>query len=174
MYKKMVPFKDYNDKPQNKQVTFLLEIRDVFKIIPELNAIFSWRDSLDQNTPRDLSLEEMREFFDNFERVLLAAWGELSADGQVFDRTGKYEFEQSKCWAAFMEMLLGDMGEIKKILDGIMPAGMEDLVRKQGESLERMKNELAAGESTEDTRALEAKIAELQARVAAAETPAVE
>lgn len=173
MYRKTVPCKDYNGKPRNVDVAFMLEVRDVFKIAPELKAIFDWQDSMQDGEPRDLSLEEMREFFNNFETVLLSAWGRVTPDGLGFDRTDKYEFEQSKAFAAFMEMLLSDITEVQKILTEIMPEGMEDIVRKQGESLQRLADNPPEGADPDRIAQLEKRIAELQSGATPPEASAI-
>lgn len=159
MYRKNVPFKDYNDKPRNMEVQFQLEIPQVFKNIVALNAIFSWRDSL-QGQDRDLTYDEMQEFFDNFEQILLEGYGKISADGLRFERGDRYDFAESKLFAAFMEMILSDIGELGKILEQIMPAGMDEMVRKQAASLERMQSEVGQGEPP--SAELQAKIDELK------------
>lgn len=164
MYTKMVPFKDYNGKPRNMEVNFLLETRDVYKILKELNGIFEWRDSLEGEV-RELSTEEVTEFFNNFETVLLAAWGKPSEDGLEFDRVERYRFEQSKLFSACMDMFLSDIGEVSKMLQEIMPKGMEDMVRKQAASLEKMQSELKPDASPEDREKIEKQIAELRKQI---------
>ncbi len=161
MYKKTVPYKDYNEKPQNEQICLLLETRDVFKVIVELKSIFDWQESF-EGEARTLSPEEMREFFNNFEAVILASWGKITPDGKGFDRTDRYEFEHSKLFSAFMDLLLSDITEVQKVMAEIMPKGMEDIVRKQGESLERLEQG-ATGEEAAALAAARARIAQLEA-----------
>jgi len=139
LYTKTVPFHDYNGKARNLPVHFMLEAKDVFKLFVELNAVLNWREGLSEGDPRDLTNEEMVEFFNNFEVILLESWGVPSADGLEFDRTGKYSFEQSKLFAAFMELLLSDITEVNSLLEKIMPKGLEEIVKKQAASLEQLK-----------------------------------
>lgn len=160
MYTKTIAFRDFKGKARNQTVQFNLETREVFKLLVELNAIFKWRDSLQDEDPRDLSTEEVVDFFNNFEKILLEAWGEMDEDGTHFRKTGRYDFEESKLFAACMDMFVSDIQEVNKLLTDIMPKGMEDMVRKQAESLERM-----AGDSS-NSEELQARIAELQAQLA--------
>lgn len=168
MYTKMIPFHDYKGKPRNMEVNFLLETRDIFKVLSELNGIFEWRDSLNGKV-RELTNEEMTEFFNNFEAVLLAAWGVPSADGLEFDRVERYRFEQSKLFSACMDMFLTDISEVSKMLEQIMPKGMEDMVRKQAASLEKMQAELKPDTPIETREALEKQIAELRQQIEASD-----
>lgn len=168
MYTKTIPFHDYNGKPRNMPVHFQLETRDVFKVLTELNSIFEWRDSLSAK-PRELTSEEMTEFFNNFETVLLQAWGEPSEDGLEFNRLDRYKFEQSKLFSATMDMFLTDIAEVTKMLEQIMPKGMEDMVRKQADSLEKMQRELKDDAPAETREALEREIAKLREQIESSE-----
>lgn len=165
MYTKSVPFKDYNGKPRNLPVHFNLETRDVFKVVGELNRIFKWRDGL-KGPERELTDEEMTDFFNDFEAVLLAAWGEPSEDGLYFVRTNRYLFEDSKLFAACMDMFVTDIGEVTRMLNEIMPKGMEEVVKKQAESLEKMQSELPSETDPKTRAAIQAQIEVLNKQLA--------
>jgi len=96
LYTKTVPYKNYRGKPRNGVVTFNLDEREVFKLLPELKAMFEWLDgNREAVDPRDLSTEEVRDFYTNLENIMLEAWGELSEDGEHFRKGNKYNFEES-------------------------------------------------------------------------------
>lgn len=161
MYSKQIPFKDFNKKPRNAMVHFNLTEREVFKLLGELQALFAWKDSVSKGAERILETEEVVEFYNNFEHVLLEAWGEPSADGLHFRKGNKYDFEESALFNACMVLFVTDVGEATKLLDAIMPEGLEELVRKADESLiEAAKNS--------DNPDLKAEVERLRAELAAA------
>jgi hypothetical protein len=158
MYIKNIPFKDFKGNPRNKEVQFNLTVREIPKLLNEFNQIFRWQDSL-KGDERDLSTDEVIEFYTAFEQVLLTAWGEMSDDGLYFRKTGRYDFEESALFAACMVEFVSNPGETGKLLEAIMPDGMEELVRKAEGSLEK----LAQDPTTTDE--IKAEIARLQAKI---------
>lgn len=168
MYKKMVPFKDFNGKPRNQAVHFNLSEREVMKNLIPLKFIFKWRDerkALDPNA--EVPTEDVVEFFNVFEQLLLEAWGEPSEDGLRFSKTGRYEFEESSLFDAFMLILVTDVREVAKLLEDMLPKGMETIVKKTDANLEAYEAQLKLGEANGDK---EREIADLRARLAAAES----
>lgn len=129
MYKITVPFKDYNSKPRNMPVSFNLDAREVFKMLPELKAVFDWLESNRTSDPRDLTVEEVREFYTNFEGILLQAYGEMSEDGLHFRKGEKYEFEESALFNACMVKFVTEPEETVKLLEGILPKELFEMVQ---------------------------------------------
>ena len=161
MYVKSIPFKDFNGKPRNETIHLNLTEREVFKLLVELQSIFSWRDSLQGQDVRELPTEEVVEFYNNLEKVLLDAWGVPSEDGLHFRKAGRYEFEESALFNATMVSFISDPQEAGKMLDGIMPQGMTEIVQKAEGNLEA-----AANAATDEDQ--KATIARLQAQLASA------
>lgn len=161
MYKIKVPYKNFLDQPKNTILHFNLTETEVIKLLREFKAIFAWRDKM-EGEERQLDEEEVIEFYNNFEAIMLEAWGEPSEDGEYFRKTGRYEFEESAKFNAVMLMVVTDPRQATAFVDGIMPKGMEELVRKADESLADM-----AKESTD--AAQQAEIQRLRARLAEAE-----
>ncbi len=145
MYTKVVPITDFKGKPHNIEVQFNLEEREVFKLLVEFQSIMSWRDSIKGET-RELSTEEVIVFYNNLEEILLSAWGEVSDDGLYFHKRGRYDFEESKVFSAVMKMFLEDPVEANKLIDGLMPKGLQDMVEKADANLA----ELAKKEGTDN------------------------
>jgi hypothetical protein len=164
LYTKNVPFKDLNGNPRNHTVHFKLFERDVFRLMGELKAVFDWTESM-KGEMRELETTEVVDFYTNFEEILLNAYGVPSADGLKFDRSGRYDFEQSVVFNAVMVMMVTDPAEVTKLLDGIMPDGMEDLVKKADEAL--VKAAAEAADSKDENHA--AEIERLRAQLAAAQ-----
>ena len=161
MYTKQIPFKDFNGKPRNMVVHFNLTEREVFKLLAELQQVMSWRDSL-AGPPRDLETEEVVNFYNSFEEILLSAYGKPSEDGLYFRKGDRYDFEESALFNACMILFVTDPAETTKLIDGIMPKGMEEIVKKADASLA-----LAASNSSDEE--LKAEIARLRAQISAQE-----
>lgn len=157
----MIPFKGFDGKPHNQKLELNLEVREVVKLLVEFNTVFKW---LDVNTgpdkeERELTTEEVVDFYNNLETILLAAWGKMSDDGLYFHKAERYLFEESKLFAATMEMFVSEPSEATKMVDGLMPKGMEELVRKSEGNLENLKNDPGTSEQ------LRAEIIRLQAQL---------
>jgi hypothetical protein len=120
---------DYKKKPRNVQVSFNLDAREVFKMLPELKNVFEWLDSNKTQDPRELSVEEVRDFYTSFEGILLEAWGEMSEDGLHFRKGGKYEFEESALFNACMILFVTKPEETVKLLEGLLPKELFDMVK---------------------------------------------
>lgn len=129
MYTSSVPFTDYRKKPRTLPVSFNLDAREVFKMLPELKSVFEWLESNKEQDPRDLSVEEVTNFYTSFEGILLEAWGEMSDDGLHFRKGGKYEFEESALFNACMIMFVTKPEETVKLLEGILPSELFDMVK---------------------------------------------
>lgn len=171
MYTKSVPFRNFKGKPANQVVNFNLTEREVFKLLPQLQAIFEWKETLKGRGTADLPTEEVIEYYNNFETVLLEAWGEPSEDGMYFNKGGRFEFEESALFAATMLMFVTDPEETSKLLEGIMPKGLESVIDKATKNLADFDKKLESLGTSDETQvhvdSLKAKIAELEAQKAA-------
>jgi hypothetical protein len=134
----MVPFKDYNNKPRNIEVQFNLEVREVIKLLNEFNVVFAWQEAA-KGDFKEYTTPEVVDFYNAFENILLSAWGEMTPDGLQFKKAGRYEFEESKLFAACMEIYISQPEETNKLVNGIMPEGMEELIKKSQGNMEDMK-----------------------------------
>ena len=164
MYTKSIPFHDFKNKPRNMEVNFNLEEREVFKLLVEFQAIFNWQEKI-KGPERELETEEVIEFYNNLEEILLSAWGVPSDDGLYFRKSGRYDFEESKLFAACMKMFVEDPKEANDLLDGLMPKGLRDMVKKADAN----RSELAKNpdNSEELQRELDRLRAEMEAQKAA-------
>lgn len=129
MYTITVPFVDYKKKPRNESVSFNLDAREVFRMLPELKAVFDWLESHKGAEPRDLSTEEVSKFYTDFEGILLEAYGEVSEDGLYFKKGNKFEFEESALFNACMVMFVMQPEETVKLLEGILPKELFEQVK---------------------------------------------
>ena len=165
MYTKMIPHKNFRDKPRNQEVQFNLTEHEVLKLLVEFKAIFDWQERLEAKDPdAETDTAEVIEFYNNFEDILLAAWGELDESGDHFKKGGVYEFRESSVFHAAMKLFLEDQIEANKLIDGLMPAGLKDLVKAADPNLA----ELAKNSETGNNPALAAEVQRLQAELAAA------
>lgn len=158
MYKKQVPYKDLNGKPRNEVVHFHLFEHEVFKLMLEFKTILDWRDSL-QGPQRDLDTVEVVEFYNALEEILLSAYGVPSEDGRSFNHDGRYEFEKTALFNAIMITFVTDPAEANKIVDELMPSGLEEIIRKADVNLEKV------GTATDNTD-LQAEVNRLRAQLA--------
>lgn len=162
MYTKQIPYKDFNDKPRNQTVQFNLTIIETFKLLVEFQAIFAWRERINAETDmRELPTEEVIEFYNNLEKIILDAYGVMSEDGLHFRKGGRYDFEESALFPAVMEMFLTDQQMAHELVDGLLPKNLQEIVAKADANLAEM------AKNPENTAELQAQIAALQAQVAA-------
>lgn len=134
MYTVEIEYEDYKKRVRKTSVSFNLDSREVFKMLPELKTTFEWLESNKAEEPRDLSVEEVSNFYTNFENILLEAWGEMSEDGLSFRKGGKYEFEETALFNACMWRFVTKPQDTVKLLEGILPAEMFQMVQNADES----------------------------------------
>jgi len=159
LYTLTVPFKDYKGNQHNTPVSFNLDGREVFKMLPELQSVFSWLESHKDAKPRDLSVEEVSKFYTDFEGILLEAWGEMTEDGLYFRKGGKYEFEESALFNACMIKFVTEPQETVKLLEGVLPTELFDMVKNADASQIAAATDLKVSDQ-------EAEIARLRAQLA--------
>lgn len=165
MYSKQIGYKDYKSKVRNETHDFQLEVRDVFKNMVELWDINEWVQGLKKETDlRELPTSEVQAFYNNVEHVLLAAYGIVSEDGRRFIRSGVFEFEDSKAFAAIMEEFLSDPTMANEFLDKIMPENMKEFLSKI-ERLEAQQTADAAKDPDKSPAELQAEIERLRSQM---------
>lgn len=160
MYKTTVPYKDFFDKPRNEVIYLNLTETEVFKLMREFKLIANWRQSIQSDELTDLDTAEVIEFYTALEEVLLASYGVPKDDGKRFDKSGRYEFAESALFNATMMMFVTDPGEATKMIDELMPKGLNELVQKADDNLAALAK--AEGTDTDMRR----QIKELQAQLA--------
>lgn len=166
MYIKTIPHKNFKDQVRNQEVQFNLTEHEVLKLLVEFKEIFDWQERLEGRDPNaEVDTVEVISFYNNFETILLAAWGELDADGDHFRKGGVYDFRESSVFHAAMKLFLEDQAEANRLIDGLMPKGLKDLVKKAEVNLE----DLAEKAKNDDSGNSAALVASLQAQLAAAQ-----
>jgi hypothetical protein len=140
MYEIRVPYKNFKQQPKNGTVQFNLEVNEVMHNFIELAWILEFRDKFEK-LDGDIPNELMVEFFDNFESVLLAAWGVMSDDGEHFRKGGMFDFKESKLFSATMNHFITDFQALNVFLNNLLPPELEEIVKKQTESLEKLKKD---------------------------------
>lgn len=160
MYTKKIPHKNFAGKPRNQEVQFNLTEHEVLKLLIEFKAIFDWQEKIGkEEDERELDTAEVIEFYNHFEEILLTAWGELSDDGDHFRKGGRYEFAESSVFHAAMKLFLEDREEANKLLDGLMPKGLQDLVKAADPSLAEL------AKNSDNSSDLQSEIARLKAQL---------
>lgn len=138
MYTKTIPFKDFHGKPRNQIIHLNLSEREVMGLLYEFQSIFSWQDQIKNRAIQDLNTQEVVEFYNNLETILLSAYGVPSEDGLHFDKDGRYKFEQSALFNAVMMMFVKEPEEATKMINELMPKDLEDLVSSADERIEKI------------------------------------
>lgn len=168
MYSKVIEHENFKGLKRFQEVQFNLTEHEVLKLLVEFKEIFDWQERLKGRNPEEeTDTVEVIAFYNNFEAILLAAWGELDADGDHFRKGGVYDFRESSVFHAGMALFLKDQAESNRLIDGLMPSGLKDLVQSTDANLA----ELAEQAKNSDNGNAEL-IARLQADLAAAKTTA--
>lgn len=176
MYSVKVPYKNYKKQPQTREVYLHLEMRELYKLSPEFDLIFNWRDEM-QGDPRNLDPQEVIPYFTAFEEILLSAYGVPTADGEEFDKTERYKFEQSACFNALLMQFVTDPAQVLEFLKQIVPEGAEDMVKKQAENIKKMEEsggqlpEAASATPQQSPSEMQEEIDRLRAKVATQNQP---
>lgn len=167
MYTKVIGHKNFKGKVRNQEVNFNLTEHEVLKLLVEFKAIFDWQEVVEKRDPgAEVPTEEIIDFYTNFEEILLSAWGELDESGDHFHKGGRYEFKESSLFHAAMNMFLKDPTEVTKLIDGIMPEGLQELVKASETNLAALAEQAKSDEKM--SPALKKTVADLEAELAAA------
>lgn len=162
MYEKLIPYKDFKGNVRNETVQFNLTEPEVFKLLGEFQAIQKWIDSMEGQDLKSIDPAEVIEYYTNFENILLTSWGVLSEDGRYFRKAGRYDFEESALFAAVMNMFVSDPEETQKCIAGILPSGLEEIVKKADEKLIALGKAGDSPEMAAEVAALRKKLADLE------------
>lgn len=164
MYTKVIPHKNFRGKVRNQEVNFNLTEHEVLKLLVEFKAIFDWQEQVEARDPdAETPTEEVLEFYNNFEEILLAAWGELDESGDHFHKGGRYEFRESSVFHAAMKMFLEDLNEVNELINGLMPEGLKDLVKAADGRLAELANKSEDGKDP----VLQSEVEQLRAQLEA-------
>ena len=139
MYTTKVPHKNYRGLTRNPEVTFDLSTHEFLKLLVEFKAIFDWQDRVSKRDPNEETpTEEVIDFYTTFETIILAAWGELDESGDHFRKGGVYDYRESSTHQEAMLMFLKDQEALNKMLEALMPKGLEDLMKATEDNLAKL------------------------------------
>lgn len=165
MYELKLPFKDLKGNPRNTVVYFNLFEREVFKLLVEFQAVFTWREQLAKRDPdAETPTAEVIEFYNNLEEILLSAYGEPDDDDLHFYKAGRYKFEESAMFNACMKLFVSDQRAANELVDGLMPKDLQELIQQADASLA----EIAKSDATDSE--LRAEVEKLRAQIEASKT----
>lgn len=172
MYTLKVPYKNFHDQPKNAEVQFNLTIPETFKLLVEFQAIFAWIESIKGEEIRELPTEDVLAFYNNLETILLEAYGESSNDGEYFRKNGRYDFADSAKFPAVMVMFVSDPEEAMRLVDGLMPKDIQELVEKADANMAKLaQNPENTAEFQSELERLRAEVAEMRAAVPSTPPP---
>lgn len=127
MIKKEITYVDYNGVERKETFWFNLTKS-------ELMREFGAGDGTAETLQKIVDAKDGRALMDNFEKLILSAYGEKSADGRRFDKSEKLskEFSQTPAYdVLFMELLTNEKAAAE-FTEGILPA---DLVAEAKQSM---------------------------------------
>lgn len=161
MYSKLAEFDDFFGKKRKQEVHFNLTTHEVFKLLVEFQAIFAWTEKMENADPDGVTdTSEVIEFYNYIEQILLEAWGVPDADGLHFRKGGVYDFKESALFHSCMETFVSNPSEAQKLVDGLMPKNLQEVVKTADANL------AALAKSGEAPDVLQAKIDQLLAEKA--------
>ena len=163
MYAKQLPFHDFNSAPRNTTLHFNLTEPEFIKLLVEIKAIYDWQEKIDTEDTFKLDTAEVVEFYNNFEEIVLAAYGVPSEDGLYFDKSGKYRFAESAAFAAYLVETLSDRTELERFMSKVLPKGMDKIIKAADA------NAIAAIASDTTSESAKAEIERLRAALAQAQ-----
>jgi hypothetical protein len=173
MFTTTVPHKNHKGKPRNPEVSFDLSVHEFLKLLVEFKKIFEWQEAVSKRDGQEETpTEEVVDFYTNFEEIVLAAWGEMDAEGDHFRKGGVFDYRESSTHHAAMLMFLKDQEKLNKMLESLMPDGLEDLIKSTEENLAALAqkakdsgDKMPAGLESEVER-IKRDLAEAEARAA--------
>ena len=161
MYTQNVEFDDFFGKKRKQEVHFNLTEHEVFKLLVEFQAIFEWTDKMQKQDPdAETDTREVIEFYNNLEEIILASWGVPDPDGLHFRKGGVYDFRESALFHSCMKMFVEDPAMANKLVDGLMPKGLQEMVKKADANL------AALAKDPNTTEDMAAELERLRAQVA--------
>lgn len=164
MYKKTIPFKDFNGKARNQLIHLNLSEREVMGLLAEFQSIFNWREAIKHRAIQELGADEVVEFYNNLETIILKAYGVPSEDGLYFDKDGVYKFEQSALFNAVMMSFVNEPEEATKMIDELMPKDLAKLVENADERIEKIaSNKETPSHMRDELEQMRKEMAELRA-----------
>jgi hypothetical protein len=169
MYTKQIPHKNFLGKVRNQTVHFNLTTHEFFKLLVEFKAIFDWQDRLEKENDPDAVTDtrEIVAYYNNFEEILLSAYGEPDESGDHFRKAGRYDFAESSLFHACMEMFVQDPEETSKLVEAMVPEGLAELIKKLDA------NAVAMIANEETPEAMKRELERLRAQEAAREAQAL-
>lgn len=172
MYSVKVPHKNFRQLVRNPEVFFDLTVHEFLKLLVEFKQIFEWQERVSKRDPNEETpTEEVMEFYTTFENIILAAWGELDDSGDHFRKGGVYDYRESSTHHAAMLMFLKDQEELNKMLNSLIPEGLQDLINATEENLARLAAQAKAG-GDQMPAGLEDEVARIQRELDAAKARA--
>lgn len=127
MLKKEITYVDYNGV--EKKETFWFNLTK-----SELMKEFGAGDGTTETLQRIVDAKDGRALMDNFEKLILKAYGEKSPDGRRFEKSKKLseEFSQTPAYDVLFMELLTNENAAAEFTEGILPA---DLVTEVKQSI---------------------------------------
>lgn len=141
MLKKTITYEDYNGDSITEDFYFNLSRAELIEM--EVSEKDGFADTL----RAIVKAGDGKEIIGHFKKLILAAYGQKSADGKRFIKTQELrdEFEQSEAYSELFMELATDAQAAADFMNAVVPAG----IQPQLESQEPLSNQTPTVETTE-------------------------
>lgn len=132
MYKKTITYEDYNGEKRTEDFYFDLTKTEAMKL--NLGIV----GGLEAYMNRCLQRMDVPAILDLFEKVVLKAYGEKTADGRRFEKSEKLsiEFTQTRAYDELFQEIFNNPEKATEFMEGILPADAVAAAKAQQASLE--------------------------------------
>lgn len=140
MIKKTVTYEDFDGQIQTEELNFHMSRSDMNRLIAS-GKMDEYKRSVDSQSEEDLKKLELvadgkmnaedaevqivnqLQILDNFEEIVLLAYGIKSEDGRYFHKSPEISenFRHSAAFEAFFDELMANPDEITEFIRGILP-----------------------------------------------------
>lgn len=146
MLKKTIKYTDYNGVERNEDFYFNLTKAEIMDM--QMGTAGGLADMI----AAIVRAQNMPEIIKLFKNIVLKAYGEKSADGKRFVKTGPngeslgQQFSETEAFSILYMELATDSKEAAKFVNGIIPADMEVSEAKQNEMMKDLFGDQAVSE----------------------------
>lgn len=126
MLKKTITYEDFNGETVSEEHFFHLSKAELIKM--EL----SHKDGLSEAMKKIIAAEDGKAIIEEFEKIILGAYGRRSDDGRHFHKSQELrdEFKSSEAYSTLFMELVTQTDKAVEFINGVMPAGLVEEAKK--------------------------------------------
>ncbi len=132
MFKKPITYTDFNGEQRTEDFYFNLTKSEIMKL--ELGIT----GGLTEYINKSLAKQDIPAILEMFEKIVLKAYGEKSADGRRFIKSDELseEFSQTGAYDVLFQEITTDPDKATEFMEGILPADAVAAAKAQQKTLE--------------------------------------